>query len=73
MTSSSSDTVRLISADWLIDGTGQDAIPRGAVAVRGERIAAAGDATELAARFPEAERLHFSGHAIIPGLVATET
>lgn len=69
MTSSSSDTVRLISADWLIDGTGQDAIPRGAVAVRGERIAAAGDATELAARFPEAERLHFSGHAIIPGLV----
>ena len=69
MTSSSSDTARLISADWLIDGTGQDAIPRGAVAVRGERIAAAGDATELAARFPEAERLHFSGHAIIPGLV----
>ena len=31
MTANSSDTVRLISADWLIDGTGQDAISRGAV------------------------------------------
>ncbi len=69
MTSDPRDTVKLISADWLIDGTGRDAIPRGAVAVRGDRIAEVGDAALLAARFPEAERLHFAGHAIIPGLV----
>jgi imidazolonepropionase-like amidohydrolase len=69
MTSDPNTAVKLISADWLVDGTGRDAMAGGAVAVRGERIAAVGDAASLAARFPGAERLHFAGCAILPGLV----
>src|SRR5262245_49184312 len=69
MTSDANAAVKLISADWLIDGTGRDAIADGAVAVRGERIAAVGDAALLVTRFPGAERLHFAGCAILPGLV----
>jgi len=69
MTSHASEAVKLMSADWLIDGTGAEAIPNGAVAVKGERITAVGDVAELGTRFPGAERLHYAGHAIIPGLV----
>jgi imidazolonepropionase-like amidohydrolase len=69
MTSSASLSVTLISADWMIDGTGREAMSRGAVAVRGERIDAVGGHAELAARFPGAARIHYPGHTIIPGLV----
>ena len=69
MTSNGTETVTLYSADWLIDGTGRAAVPNGGVAVRGERVAGAGDVAELAARFPGAARVHYPGHTIIPGLV----
>ena len=69
MTSESRDTVTVISADWLIDGTGREALQHGAVALSGDRIADVGDAAVLRARYPGAARLDFPGHAIIPGLV----
>ena len=40
-----------------------------AVVVRGGRIAAVGEAAELAARFPQAAPRHLDSHVLLPGLV----
>jgi len=43
----------------------------GALAVRGDRLAAVGKAAEVRARFPEAQLVDVTGALIIPGLVDT--
>ena len=66
---SAEGAVLLVVADRVLDGTGRPAALRGAVAVRGDRIAAVGAADELRARFPGAERMEFPGGTLLPGLV----
>ena len=66
--------VLLVSGGWVV--TMDDAgtvIEDGAVATRGERIAAVGPAAELAARFPEARTLDATGRVILPGLINSHT
>jgi len=55
----------LITADALIDGTGTLHRP-GAVLIDGERIVAVGDRVAAASG---AERVHFEGATILPGLI----
>src|SRR2546423_1393516 len=56
----------LITADALIDGTGALHRP-GAVLIDGERIVAVGDRVAAPSG---AERVHFEGATILPGLIA---
>jgi imidazolonepropionase len=44
-------------------------IPRGAVAVDGDRVAAAGARDDLERRYPDAERVDCGGGVLLPGLV----
>ena len=68
-------------ADLIIEGAyvvtlddRQPVIVDGSVAVVGERIAAAGSASEVAAAFPQAaERIDASGCLVMPGLIDTHT
>ena len=69
MTGTPEQSVTLISADRVIDGTGREPLARAAVAVRGDRIVAVEAIEELAARFPGAARLDFPGGTIMPGMV----
>jgi cytosine/adenosine deaminase-related metal-dependent hydrolase len=46
-------------------------ITDGAIAVRGDRIAALGKSAEVIAQFPEEERIDLKGKIVIPGLVDT--
>ena len=69
MTAPSEQPVLLISADRLIDGTGHEPVARGAVAVRGDRIAAVGNVNDLATQFPGATRADFPGATVMPGMV----
>ncbi len=48
-------------------------IENGAVAIEGERIAAVGSATDLAARYPEARSLDATGRIVMPGLINSHT
>jgi 5-methylthioadenosine/S-adenosylhomocysteine deaminase len=48
-------------------------IEHGAVAVRGERIVAVGDARELDARYRPVKRIDTAGRIVMPGLVNTHT
>jgi len=64
----------LITGLWLLPTAHQqDAIAYGGVAVAGDRIIAVGRADELAARFPNARRLHEEHGLIMPGLINTHT
>jgi len=62
----------LLSADWVLPVSSAP-IRNGAVAVLDERIVAVGAADDLAGRYPEAIREHFSGCTITPGLVNAHT
>jgi len=64
----------LITGLWLLPTAyQQDAIAYGGVAVAGDRIIAVGRSEELAARFPNAQRLHEEHGLIMPGLINTHT
>ena len=68
------DADLLITGLWLLPtARQQDAITGGGVAVAGDRIVAIGQARELAARYPYAERIHEEHGLIMPGLVNTHT
>jgi 5-methylthioadenosine/S-adenosylhomocysteine deaminase len=65
---------------WLVDGglvvamdEAGTVIPDGAVAIRGNRIAAVGPSSELARRFPGARRIDASGRIVMPGLIDAHT
>jgi 5-methylthioadenosine/S-adenosylhomocysteine deaminase len=64
----------LVSGSHLLpmDGAGQ-VVAEGAVAICGDTIVAVGKADELAARYPQARRLHTPHGLIMPGLVNTHT
>jgi 5-methylthioadenosine/S-adenosylhomocysteine deaminase len=49
----------------------REVIEDGAVAVRGDRIAAIGPTAELAAQYPAADTLDVQGNAVFPGLINT--
>ena len=64
----------LITGLWLLPtARQQDALAGGGVAVAGNRIIAIGEAGDLAARYPNAERIHEEHGLIMPGLVNTHT
>jgi len=64
----------LITGLWLLPTAHQrDAIAYGGVAVARDRIIAVGRADDLAARFPNAQRLHEEHGLIMPGLINTHT
>ena len=64
----------LITGLWLQPTSRrQDCIKNGGVAVTGDRIIAVGQAGDLAARYPEARRIHEEHGLIMPGLVNTHT
>jgi len=64
----------LITGLWLQPTSRrQDCIKNGGVAVAGHRIIAVGQAGELAARYPQARRIHEEHGLIMPGLVNTHT
>ncbi|MCX5870320.1 MAG: amidohydrolase [Deltaproteobacteria bacterium] len=68
------DADLLITGLWLLPtARQQDAIAGGGVAVAGDRIIAIGQARELAASYPNAERIHEKHGLIMPGLVNTHT
>ena len=48
-------------------------VPEGAVAISGDTLAAVGPTAELAARYPQAKRLHTPHGLIMPGLINTHT
>ncbi len=52
---------------------GQEPLPRGAVAVEGERIVAVGEQEAVLAAYPEAERLDAAGCLVMPGFVNAHT
>lgn len=60
----------LVTADRLIDGTGRAPVTGGAaVAIEGDRIAAVGTTSALAARYLGAARHDFPGGTLLPGFV----
>lgn len=61
-------TLLLHDAEWVVCSSDRQ-LRGGAVAIEGERIAAVGASEELAARFPDAERIDCSGAIVTPGLV----
>jgi 5-methylthioadenosine/S-adenosylhomocysteine deaminase len=64
----------LITGLWLLPSSRQqEAIAGGGVAIAGDRIVAIGEGHELAARFPQAERIHEQHGLIMPGLINTHT
>ena len=64
----------LITGLWLLPTSRQqECIKNGGVAVAGDRIIAMGKADDLAARYPEAERIHEEHGLIMPGLINTHT
>jgi aminodeoxyfutalosine deaminase len=64
--------VLVVSADWVLPVSGPP-IRDGAVVVAGDRIVAVGSRTELEGRESTAERRHFPGCVIVPGLVNAHT
>jgi cytosine/adenosine deaminase-related metal-dependent hydrolase len=64
--------VRLISADWVLP-VETAPIRDGAVLVDGAHILAVGTRREFAAAHPAAEREHFAGCVLAPGLVNAHT
>ena len=64
----------LITGLWLLPSSRQqEAIAGGGVAIAGDRIVAIGEGHELAARFPQAQRVHEQHGLIMPGLINTHT
>ncbi|MFZ2444781.1 MAG: amidohydrolase [Syntrophobacteraceae bacterium] len=64
----------LFNADWLITcAPGIKSRRGGAVAVRGDRIVAAGDSDKIRTVFRGRSELDLSGHILMPGLVNTHT
>jgi cytosine/adenosine deaminase-related metal-dependent hydrolase len=59
---------RLFSADWVVP-VGVPPLAGGAVLVEGDRIAAVGDASGLAAAHPGADRIDLPGCVLAPGFV----
>jgi cytosine/adenosine deaminase-related metal-dependent hydrolase len=59
---------RLFSADWVVP-VGAPPLAGGAVLVEGDRIAAVGDASGLAAAHPGADRIDLPGCVLAPGFV----
>lgn len=57
-----------IKGDWLIDGTGLDAVPDGVVVISGNRIQAAGPADQI--KIPDgADIREVAGGTILPGVI----
>ncbi len=54
-------------------GTPNEILADGALYIEGERIAAIGPSAELAARYPQAERLDAGGRLVMPGLACAHT
>jgi imidazolonepropionase-like amidohydrolase len=74
LTAPASDKLLLIKADRLLDGTGGPAVENGAVLISGDKIVAAGRATQVAA--PEGapvETINYGGMTIMPGMVDCHT
>jgi cytosine/adenosine deaminase-related metal-dependent hydrolase len=59
---------KLFSADWVVP-VGAPPLAGGAVLVEGDRIAAVGDAGQLAATHPDASRIDLPGCVLAPGFV----
>ena len=64
--------MQLVSADWVLP-VSRPPLREGGVLVDGERIVAVGLADELSVTAPEAERRHFAGCVLTPGLVNAHT
>lgn len=60
--------MRILAADHVLPVSAPP-IPRGAVAIEGDKIAAVGDKDEILARFPGADVSDFPAAAIMPGFV----
>jgi imidazolonepropionase-like amidohydrolase len=74
VTPPSADQLLLITADRLLDGTGGPAVENGAVLIGGDKIIAAGRASEVVA--PEGasvKTLNYPGMTIMPGMVDCHT
>ncbi|MEW6221166.1 MAG: amidohydrolase [Thermodesulfobacteriota bacterium] len=64
----------LVTAQYVLtQDAGRTLLKDAGVAIRGDRIVELGPVEALAARYPEAERLHQPGGLIMPGLVNTHT
>lgn len=63
------DTWILGNGTLVTGGTPLEVVPRGAVAWKGERVAAAGEESAVRARFPDARYLDGRGGMILPGLI----
>ena len=64
--------MQLVSADWVLP-VSRPPLQDGGVLVDGERIVAVGRARDLRVTAPEAERRHFPGCVLAPGLVNAHT
>ena len=58
----------LHNSPWVVRAAG-DYLQQASVCIEGDRITAVGPAAELAARYPQAERIDCSGLILIPGLI----
>ncbi len=63
------DTLILHAHLFTMSGDGVGYVADGAVAIRGNRIAATGPTPDLAARFQAAETIDATGCAVLPGLI----
>ncbi len=54
-------------------GQANELVPHGALYIQDERIADLGPSVELAARYPDAERLDAGGRLVMPGIVCAHT
>lgn len=61
--------MRIIEVDRIITGDGSTVIEQGAVAVEGGYIAALGTQEELVRTYPNADRAHYEGCTLLPGLI----
>jgi cytosine/adenosine deaminase-related metal-dependent hydrolase len=62
----------LLTADWVVP-VSRRPISSGGVVAHGPHVAAIGSAEELAARFPDDERIDLPGCVLVPGLVNAHT
>ncbi|MBI5187151.1 MAG: amidohydrolase family protein [Nitrospinae bacterium] len=60
--------LKRLSARWIIPVKG-DPIPNGCIVTHSQSVQFIGSIEEASSRFPEAERIHHPGKAILPGLV----
>lgn len=61
--------MRIIEVDRIITGDGSTVIEQGAVAVEGGYIAALGTQEELVRTYSNADRAHYEGCTLLPGLI----